>query len=169
MVFTSTTPPTLQGNAFGQMNNFCIFIVPCEAVNTYKSAWPEYADRIQCNDTDVFYRWVSDDGIYCDGYDEYTRLKKQQTTDAIIWTDVVPATYKANNFITQYSKNCNYRGDVALTVYGQDERIRYYEPCISDERWVNLDPTEDWYCSGSTKYYKQQVYTRNYQIVTCNQ
>lgn len=156
MVFTSTTPPTLQGNAFGQMNNFCIFIVPCEAVNTYKSAWPEYADRIQCNDTDVFYRWVSDDGIYCDGYDEYTRLKKQQTTDAIIWTDVVPATYKANNFITQYSKNCNYRGDVALTVYGQDERIRYYEPCISDERWVNLDPTEDWYCSGSTKYYKQQ-------------
>lgn len=156
MVFTSTTPPTLQGNAFGQMNNFCIFIVPCEAVNTYKSAWSEYADRIQCNDTDVFYRWVSDDGIYCDGYDEYTRLKKQQTTDAIIWTDVVPATYKANNFITQYSKNCNFGGDVALTVYGQDERTRYYEPCISYERWVNLDPTEDWYCSGTTKCYKQQ-------------
>ena len=42
----ATTPPTLGSDVFGDTNN-CPIYVPAESVDTYKTAWPQYADRIQ--------------------------------------------------------------------------------------------------------------------------
>ena len=42
----ATTPPTLGGGVFAYTKN-CPIYVPAGSVNTYKTAWSEYADRIQ--------------------------------------------------------------------------------------------------------------------------
>lgn len=42
----ATTPPTLGSDVFGDTNNVTIY-VPAESVDTYKTAWSQYADRIQ--------------------------------------------------------------------------------------------------------------------------
>lgn len=47
VTINSTTPPTLESNVFNNTNN-CPIFVPCESVDTYKSRWISYADRIQC-------------------------------------------------------------------------------------------------------------------------
>ena len=50
LVFESETPATLGVSAFTNTNN-CPLIVPCSAVDAYKTAWPDYADRITCSGT----------------------------------------------------------------------------------------------------------------------
>lgn len=126
LTFTATVPPQIEEGDFDNTNECAIF-VPCDSIDAYKAAWSQYADRISCNDTGVYYRWVDDDGIYCDGTDEYTRQKQQQTTNGITWTDT--GVYRPITFITHYSKNCGYIGDVGLTVTNEDGYTRYYEPC----------------------------------------
>lgn len=42
----ATTPPTLGSDVFGDTNN-CPIYVPFDSVDAYKSAWPQYADRIE--------------------------------------------------------------------------------------------------------------------------
>lgn len=42
----ATTPPTLGSDVFGNTNN-CPIYVPSESVDAYKTAWSQYADRIQ--------------------------------------------------------------------------------------------------------------------------
>lgn len=126
LTFTATVPPQIDEGDFDNTNECAIF-VPCESIDAYKAEWSQYADRISCNDTGVYYRWVDDDGIYCDGTDEYTRQKQQQTTNGITWTDT--GVYRPITFITHYSKNCGYIGDVGLTVTNEDGYTRYYEPC----------------------------------------
>lgn len=42
----ATTPPTLGSSAFNSTNN-CPIYVPVESVETYKTAWSDYASRIQ--------------------------------------------------------------------------------------------------------------------------
>lgn len=42
----ATTPPTIGSSAFGNTNN-CPIYVPAASVDSYKSAWSQYADRIQ--------------------------------------------------------------------------------------------------------------------------
>lgn len=126
LTFTATEPFAIDEGDFDNTNECAIF-VPCESVNAYKEAWSQYADRIQCNDTGIYYRWVDEDNIYCDGYDEYTSQKQQQTTNGITWTDT--GAHRPITLITHYSKNCGYQGDVALTVTNEDGRTRYYEPC----------------------------------------
>lgn len=126
LTFTATVPPQIEEGDFDNTNDCAIF-VPCGSVDAYKAAWPQYADRISCNDTGIYYRWVDDDGFYCDGTDEYTRQKQQQTTNGITWTDT--GVYRPITFITHYSPNCGYIGDVGLTVTNEDGHTRYYEPC----------------------------------------
>lgn len=54
MTFESTTPPQLLGYQYSNLSlgssayTWPIY-VPCEAVDTYKTAWPYYAHRIECN------------------------------------------------------------------------------------------------------------------------
>ena len=46
IVFYSTTPPTLGNNVFANVSSDFKIFVPEESVDTYKSAWSEYADKI---------------------------------------------------------------------------------------------------------------------------
>lgn len=133
LTFTSPTPFEIEDGDFDNTNECAIF-VPCGSLEAYKTAWYQYADRISCNDTGVYYRWVLAEGTYCVGYDEYTREKKQSTTNGITWTDT--GDYRLKDLITHYSENCGYSDEVALTVTGSDGITRYYEPC-------NEQPTPD--------------------------
>lgn len=126
LTFTATVPPEIEEGDFDNTNECAIF-VPCESEQAYKTAWSEYADRISCNDTGVYYRWVDEDDTYCDGNDEYTSQKQQQTTNGITWTDT--GVHRPVTLITHYSPNCGYSGDVLLTVTNNDGYTRYYEPC----------------------------------------
>lgn len=126
ITFTSPTPFAIT-NGFFDNTNECLLIVPCESLQAYKTAWSQYESRITCTDTGVYYRWVDDSGVYCDGYDEYTKLKQQSTTNGIVWTDT--GVYRGKDLITHYSTNCGYVGEVALTVTNEDGYTRYYEPC----------------------------------------
>lgn len=126
LTFTATVPPQIEEGDFDYTNDCAIF-VPCGSVDAYKAAWPQYADRISCNDTGIYYRWIDDQNTYCEGTDEYKRQKQQQTTNGITWTDT--GAYRIEELITHYSKNCGYIGDVALTVTNEDGYTRYYEPC----------------------------------------
>lgn len=133
LTFTSPTPFEIEDGDFDNTNECAIF-VPCGSEQAYKTAWPQYADRISCNDTGIYYRWIDDEGSYCIGYDEYTRQKKQSTTNGITWSDT--GDYRIKDFITHYSENCGYSDEVALTVTDSDGVTRYYEPC-------NEQPTPD--------------------------
>ena len=127
LIFNSPTPFAIEEGDFDNTNECAIF-VPCESEQAYKTAWPQYADRISCNDTGVYYRWVDDpSGVYCDGTDQYTKQKQQSTTNGITWTDT--GVYRPITLITHYSQECGYQGDVALTVTNEDGYTRYYEPC----------------------------------------
>ena len=50
LVFESETPATLGFYPLSYTNN-CPLIVPCSAVDDYKTAWSDYADRITCSGT----------------------------------------------------------------------------------------------------------------------
>ena len=50
LVFESENPATLGVGGFDYTNN-CPIVVPCSAVDTYKTAWSEYANRITCSGT----------------------------------------------------------------------------------------------------------------------
>ena len=124
--FTSPTPFAISEGFFDNTNE-CMIFVPCGSLEAYKAAWSAYEDRIYCNDTGVYYRWVDDSGVFCDGSDEYTRQKQQSTLNGITWTDT--GVYRPKDFITHYSPTCGYQGEVALTVVNEDGYTRYYEPC----------------------------------------
>ena len=47
IIVRATTPPTLGGIGVFENGNGCPIKVPASAVNTYKTAWPDYASRIQ--------------------------------------------------------------------------------------------------------------------------
>ena len=55
------TPPTLGEDAFWDTNK-CPIYVPCNAVNAYKTAWSEYADRIVANCSSFTISFVNWDG-----------------------------------------------------------------------------------------------------------
>ena len=90
------------------------------------------------------YRWVDMDPVtdyFCDGetYTKYYKQKKQESDDAgQTWTDVDPPEYRRGGVAEELSTDCGY--------------------VPPQYRWVNLDPSIDWYCDIETytKYYKQQ-------------
>ena len=173
LTFTATEPFEISQDEFDNTNN-CMLYVPCQSEQAYKTAWSQYADRISCNDTGVYYRWVDAEGTYCVGYDEYTREKKQSTTNGITWTDT--GDYRLKDLITHYSEYCGYSDEVALTVTNSDGVTRYYEPC-------NEQPTPDvnklvanysdnttytLACNGDSDLLQSEIrdYTTSYQSMT---
>lgn len=60
----STVPPALEdyGHSFDNTND-CPIYVPEDSVDTYKTAWPQYASRIQAIRVPAM-KWVSPDGTY---------------------------------------------------------------------------------------------------------
>lgn len=131
----SSTPPTIDSSgddgSFYNTNN-CHIFVPCDAVDTYKTAWPEYSDRISCNDTGVYYRWAVVSGVECEGYTAYEKEQKQQTNNGITWTNVYPAEYRKGAFIEEYSNSCGFEGDRIMV--GTDySGNTYYGTACTDE------------------------------------
>ena len=49
LVFESETPASLETASAFYSTNDCPLIVPCSAVDAYKTAWPTYANRITCS------------------------------------------------------------------------------------------------------------------------
>ena len=90
LVFESESPATLGTDAFDITNN-CPLIVPCSAVDVYKTAWPTYADRITCSGTQgttVTIPTVQD--LATAGYDVINKvvLCLRFTDDATVCNDI---------------------------------------------------------------------------------
>ena len=115
LVFESETPATLGADAFANTND-CPLVVPCSAVDAYKTAWPDYADRITCSgsgsqgitvrldpqscaDWSVvrLWAWTSEGNLFdawpgivvsqdADGWYSYTFDESVESVN-IIWTD----------------------------------------------------------------------------------
>ena len=115
LVFKSETPAILGKDAFYETKN-CPLIVPCSAVDAYKTAWPDYADRITCSgsgsqgitirldpqscaDWSVvrLWAWTSEGNLFdawpgivvsqdADGWYSYTFDESVESVN-IIWTD----------------------------------------------------------------------------------
>lgn len=87
------------------------------------------------------YRWVVVlDEFICSGTTKCQELKKQVSyDDGATWEDVIPLTYKAGAVIEYDSEDCGYIPEPTI-IY----------------RWIDLDPSVEYYCSGTTKMYKQQ-------------
>ena len=101
----ATTPPTLGiGGVFGSHPSQ--IYVPCESVNAYKSAWRDYADRIQGLPPCAQYRWV-ESGTTCIGVDKYQYNIKQVSYDGINWENVIPEE-SAITVIEYNSEDCGY-------------------------------------------------------------
>ena len=69
----AVTPPNLGTRAFDNTND-CPIYVPEDSVEAYRTAWPQYADRIQAIPVPAM-KWVSSDGtheisIACEDLDE---------------------------------------------------------------------------------------------------
>ena len=70
---------------------------------------------------------------------KYYKQKKQVSYDSgVTWYDVTPMEYQKGDLYEYQSLDCP------------------YVPPTPIYRWINLDPSVDYYCSGTTKYYKQQ-------------
>ena len=105
----ATTPPTLGSDVFYNTNE-CPIYVPCESLNTYKSAsgWRKYSGRIQANPSCIQYRWTPT-GTTCIGYDKYQNNIKEQSIDGgITWTEAIPYEYSASTLIESNSPDCGY-------------------------------------------------------------
>ena len=94
-------------------------------------------------DPSTSYRWITLSGAndyICDGTTKYTKQQKQVSHDyQATWENVVPAVYRKGTLLEYNSTDCG------------------YVPVVTQYRWVNLDPSTDYYCSGTTKMYKQQM------------
>lgn len=90
-------------------------------------------DSPNCGYIEPIYKWENS-GTTCVGYDKWQEGIKQVSYDnGESWENVIPEEYSAVTLIEVYSEDCG---------------VEY--------RWYNLDPSTDYYCSGTTKYYKQQ-------------
>ena len=80
-------------------------------------------------------------------YDLFKLYKLQRRpTSGGTWEDVVPTAY-------------SYDGDGTMTpvlVEENSTQCGYVPPINPEYRWVNMDSATQYYCSGTTKYYKQK-------------
>ena len=110
-----------------------------EYVDEYQWGNSAQTQSEDCGYVPPIYRWVNLDpsvDYYCSGTTKYYKQQKQVSYDSgQTWDDVVPAEYQWGASAETHSTDCG-----AIITY----------------RWVDLDPSVDYYCSGTTKYYKQQ-------------
>ena len=85
----------------------------------------------------IVYRWVVvEDDYICQGTTKYEKLKEQISDDyGATWTDVYPPMYKKGNVIEYDCPDCGY--------------------VPPQYRWLALDPSVDYICSGTSKYVKE--------------
>lgn len=92
-----------------------------------------------CSDTgETIYRWITLTGpndYICSGTTKYEKQQKQQSTDnGMTWTNVSPAEYQKGAVLETSSEDCGYTPEPQY-------------------RW-KAAPTNDYLCSGTSKYYK---------------
>ena len=96
-----------------------------------------------CNNCEIVpqYRWINLDptvDYYCSGTTKYYKQQQQISTDGgNVWENVSPPQYRRGESAQTQSSDCG------------------YIPTI-EYRWIDLDPSVDYYCSGTTKYYKEK-------------
>jgi hypothetical protein len=96
-----------------------------------------------CNNCEIVpqYRWIDLDpsvDYYCSGTTKYYKQQQQISTDGgNVWENVSPPQYRRGESAQTQSSDCG------------------YIPTI-EYRWIDLDPSVDYYCSGTTKYYKEK-------------
>lgn len=96
-----------------------------------------------CNNCEIVpqYRWINLDlavDYYCSGTTKYYKQQQQISTDGgNVWENVSPPQYRRGESAQTQSSDCG------------------YIPTI-EYRWIDLDPAVDYYCSGTTKYYKEK-------------
>lgn len=129
----ATTPPTLdtggtydgqslhESMAFDYTNN-CPIYVPCNSVDTYKSAsgWMKYRDRIQSG-TIYDYEQASElDYVCVDTTKHYKEYKVQSTDCGVTWTRVVPTEYITGDVIEYGSLDCGAIDTNKVKLYTSD-------------------------------------------------
>ncbi len=124
----------------------------CEDCSTCYEQWVasdiyKQGDIIEYNSTDCGfihgqkeYRWINTDRFTCVGYDKhYIQQRQVSYNQGQTWNNL-------NEFRTG-------------SLYEKDSSDCVLIPVIY--RWIDLDPSTDYYCKGYTKYYKQQ-YQKSY-------
>lgn len=89
---------------------------------------------------------------------KYYKQKKQVSYDnGVTWADVIPYEYQKGELYETESQDCGYVPPVT-----QYRWIKTNDTTCVEEgpevlyRWVNMDASVDYYCEGTTKYYKQK-------------
>lgn len=131
-----------EGNKYQKLRKYFRICNNCDNCSSQWSASNIYkqGEILEYNSTDcgyiigrIQYRWVNN-GFVCVGYDKHYRQQRQISyTQGQIWLNL--DEYRTDGLYQKDSSDCG-----SITIY----------------RWVNLDPSTDYYCSGTTKYYKQQ-------------
>lgn len=110
----------------------------------------------------IVYRWVNMDAsvdYYCEGTTKYYKQKKQVSYDGgQTWIDVSPAEYQKGGVAEQRSTDCGYVPPTPQYRWIKSDDTICVEP---QYRWVNMDASVDYYCEGTTKYYKQKKQVSN--------
>ena len=145
------------------------YVRNCEDCSNCSSAWTATAirkigDIVKVNSFDCgyipttnYFAWNLI-GTECNGYDKYNKYVKYISENGTDW--YLTNIHKLGDApIEVNSVDCGYNGGIQYeyrwiltdeTICGGEEEPQIYY------RWVNLDPSVDYYCSGTTKYYKQQ-------------
>ena len=135
MFISATTPPTVKSWETFDYTSMRYY-VPCESLEAYKATDVWKTKSIYCQ-PEAIYRWLNINpsiSYYCEGTTKYVKQQKEVSYDnGITWADVIPYEYQKGEVLEEMSIDCS-----------------------STYRWANLDPTTEYYCSGTTKMYKQQ-------------
>lgn len=113
------------------------------ASNIYRQGGLITYDSVDCGYVigERMYRWVDLDpstDYYCSGSTKYYKQQKEVSyNQGQTWQSVSPAEYRQGKFIENSSADCE-------------------TPITPIYRWYDLNPSTDYYCSGTTKYFKQQ-------------
>lgn len=110
----------------------------------------------------IVYRWTNMDpstDYYCEGTTKRYKQKKQVSFDGgTTWQDVVPAEYQEGGVAEQRSTDCGYVPPTPQYRWIKSDDTICVEILY---RWVNMDASVDYYCEGTTKYYKQKQQVSN--------
>jgi hypothetical protein len=151
----ATTPPTLAYYVFDNTNN-CPIYVPCESVNTYKSAWSKYSSRIYALDCphkfDATYTGGTSYYKYCDGS---TTLTSGDTSPSKSYPHSGMTTVTVGNCVTNIGDGAFYYciklSSVTLSDSVTSIGLRAFRDCRSLE---SIDiPSGVTSISGSAFYY----------------
>ena len=124
----------------------------------YEERWVNIpiSEDYWCDDClEPIYRWVTDtitDCYVCDVCGEPMR----RTTSGAPYCSGSTGYDKYVDVYSQVSYDSGATWQTTATTPTLVEQYSEYCGCVPEYRWVNLDPSTDYYCSGTTKMYKQQ-------------